>query len=99
MVKTDSYVQFEAGKLTYRVVPVTEEIIRMIVSGKEIKEAQDSLIIEKKEYPEVDFSAEENAGNIIVKTAKSVQRSTLHPAISSGSMQTEASGFPRRNRN
>ena len=51
MVKTDSYVQFEAGKLTYRVVPVTEEIIRMIVSGKEIKEAQDSLIIEKKEYP------------------------------------------------
>lgn len=34
MVKTDSYVQFEAGKLTYRVVPVTEEIIRMIVSGK-----------------------------------------------------------------
>ena len=37
MVKTDSYVQFEAGKLTYRVVPVTEEIIRMIVSGKEIK--------------------------------------------------------------
>ena len=74
MVKTDSYVQFEAGKLTYRVVPVTEEIIRMIVSGKEIKEAQDSLIIEKK-------------------------RSTLHPVISSGSMQTEASGFPRRNRN
>lgn len=48
MVKTDSYVQFEAGKLTYQVVPVTEEIIRMIVSGKEIKEAQDSLIIEKK---------------------------------------------------
>ena len=37
MVKTDRYVQFEAGKLTYRVVPVTEEIIRMIVSGKEIK--------------------------------------------------------------
>ena len=36
----------------------------MIVSGKEIKEAQDSLIIEKKEYPEVDFSAEENAGSI-----------------------------------
>ena len=70
MVKTDSYVQFEAGKLTYRVVPVTEEIIRIIVSGKEIKEAQDSLIIEKKEYPEVDFSAEENAGNIIVKTTK-----------------------------
>ena len=35
MVKTDSYVQFEAGKLTYRVVPVTEEIIRMIVSGKD----------------------------------------------------------------
>ena len=37
MVKTDKYVQFEAGKLTYRVVPVTEEIIRIIVSGKEIK--------------------------------------------------------------
>ena len=70
MVKTDRYVQFEAGKLTYRVVPVTEEIIRVIVSGKEIKEAQDSLIIEKKEYPEVDFSAEENAGSIVVKTAK-----------------------------
>ena len=26
MVKTDSYVQFEAGKLTYRVVPVTEAV-------------------------------------------------------------------------
>ena len=48
MVKTDKYVQFEAGKLRYRVVPVTEEIIRVIVSGKEIKESQDSLIIEKK---------------------------------------------------
>ena len=65
MVKPESHLLFEAGKLTYRVVPVTEEIIRMIVSGKEIKEAQDSLIIEKKEYPEVDFSAEENAGSII----------------------------------
>ena len=60
MVKTDKYVQFEAGKLRYRVAPVTEEIIRVIVSGKEIKESQDSLIIEKKEYTEVDFSAEEN---------------------------------------
>ena len=67
MVKTDSYVQFEAGKLTYRVVPVTEEIIRIIVSGKEIKEAQDSLIIEKKEYPEVDFSAEEDAGKMCIR--------------------------------
>ncbi len=70
MVKTDRYVQFEAGKLTYRVVPVTEAIIRVIVSGKEIKEAQDSLIIEKKEYPEIAFSTEENEGNIVVKTAK-----------------------------
>ncbi len=48
MVKTDSYVQFEAGKLTYRVVPVTEEIIRMIVSGKEIKRHRTPWIIEKK---------------------------------------------------
>lgn len=100
MVKTDRYVQFEAGKLTYRVVPVTEGIIRVIVSGKEIKEAQDSLIIEKKEYPEVDFSAEENAGSIIVKTVKvCAEINTGIPVISSGSMQTEASGFPRKNRN
>ena len=45
MVKTDKHVQLEVGKLTYRLVPVTEEIIRVIVSGKEIQEAQDSLII------------------------------------------------------
>ena len=74
MVKTDSYVQFEAGKLTYRVVPVTEEIIRMIVSGKEIKEAQDSLIIEKKEYPEVDFSAEEKCRKYHCENCESLCR-------------------------
>ena len=31
MVKTDSYVQFEAGKLTYRVVPVTERLRSIVI--------------------------------------------------------------------
>ena len=52
MIKTDRYVQTEAAGMLYRLIPVTEEIIRCVIGKEEIKE-NDSLIIEKKEYPAV----------------------------------------------
>ena len=48
MIKTDRYVQTEAAGMLYRLIPVTEEIIRCVIGKEEIKE-NDSLIIEKKE--------------------------------------------------
>ena len=59
MIKTDRYVQTEAVGMLYRLIPVTEEIIRCVIGKEEIK-GNDSLIIEKKEYPAVEFAAEEN---------------------------------------
>ena len=59
MIKTDRYVQTEAAGMLYRLIPVTEEIIRCVIGKEEIK-GNDSLIIEKKEYPAVEFAAEEN---------------------------------------
>ena len=50
MLKTDRYVQTEAAGMLYRLIPVTEEIIRCVIGKEEIK-GNDSLIIEKKEYP------------------------------------------------
>ena len=47
MIKTDRYVQTEAAGMLYRLIPVTEEIIRCVIGKEEIKE-NDSLIIEKK---------------------------------------------------
>ena len=48
MIKTDRYVQTEAAGMLYRLIPVTEEIIRCVIGKEEIK-GNDSLIIEKKE--------------------------------------------------
>ena len=36
MIKTDRYVQTEAAGMLYRLIPVTEEIIRCVI-GKKIK--------------------------------------------------------------
>lgn len=47
MIKTDRYVQTEAAGMLYRLIPVTEEIIRCVIGKEEIK-GNDSLIIEKK---------------------------------------------------
>ncbi len=47
-VKTEYYVEITAGDLTHRFVPVTEEIIRCIISKNEIHQDKESLIIEKK---------------------------------------------------
>lgn len=69
MVKTDKYIDFKAGKQNCRLIPVTEEIIRCVFYGEEFHE-EESLIIEEKEYPEVDFEAEERENAIILKTAK-----------------------------
>ena len=69
MLKTDRYVQTEAAGMLYRLIPVTEEIIRCVIGKEEIK-GNDSLIIEKKEYPSVEFEAEENEEKLELKTGK-----------------------------
>lgn len=70
MIKTERYVEFTANHLNCRLIPVTEEIIRCIVSKKEICQEAESLIIEKKEYDPVLFETEECDGSVILKTAK-----------------------------
>lgn len=47
MIKTESYVQEAAGGMVYRLIPVTEEIIRCVIGKEEIREPE-SLIIEKR---------------------------------------------------
>ena len=37
MIKTDRYVQTEAVGMLYRLIPVTEEIIRCVIGKEEIK--------------------------------------------------------------
>ena len=69
MIKTESYVQEAAGGMVYRLIPVTEEIIRCVIGKEEIREPE-SLIIEKKDYPEVVFEAEEKEGRLNVRTKK-----------------------------
>ena len=69
MIKTDRYVQTEAAGMLYRLIPVTEEIIRCVIGKEEIK-GNDSLIIEKKEYPAVEFAAEEHEEKLELKTGK-----------------------------
>lgn len=69
MIKTDRYVQTEAAGMLYRLIPVTEEIIRCVIGKEEIKE-NDSLIIEKKEYPAVEFAVEEHEEKLELKTGK-----------------------------
>ena len=56
MIKTDRYVQTEAAGMLYRLIPVTEEIIRCVIGKEEIREPE-SLIIEKKDYHELVFEA------------------------------------------
>ena len=68
MIKTDRYVQKQGG-MVYRLIPVTEEIIRCVIGKEEIREPE-SLIIEKKDYPEVAFEAEENEEKLELKTEK-----------------------------
>ena len=69
MIKTDRYVQTEAAGMLYRLIPVTEEIIRCVIGKEEIK-GNDSLIIEKKEYPAVEFAAEEKEEKLDELTLK-----------------------------
>lgn len=71
MVKGDQKgITFHLGGLNYRLIPVTEEIIRCIISKKEICEQPDSLIIEKKEYAPVEFEVKEQEGSVLLKTEK-----------------------------
>ncbi len=37
MIKTDRYVQTEAAGMKYRLIPVTDEIIRCIIGKDEVK--------------------------------------------------------------
>lgn len=75
---TEKYVEVTAGGLNHRLIPVTEEIIRCIVSEREIHQEKESLMIEKKEYPTVEFEAEEQDGTVLVKTAKVIAKLDIH---------------------
>ena len=47
MTKTDRYVECLAVGMKYRLIPITEEIIRCVIAKDEVKTEQESLIIEK----------------------------------------------------
>lgn len=71
LVKKDhTGIGFQIKGTNFRLIPVTEEIIRCVISKKEICEQTDSLMIEKKEYPQTEFYTEEQEKEIILKTAK-----------------------------
>lgn len=44
MIKTESYVQEAAGGMVYRLIPVTEEIIRCVIGKEEIREPESRII-------------------------------------------------------
>ena len=69
MTKTDRYVECLAAGMKYRLIPITEEIIRCVIAKDEVKTEQESLIIEKKEYTQVAFEAAEADGIVTVKTS------------------------------
>ena len=56
---TDAYLEVQTREYNYRLIPITEEIIRCITSKKEIIEDTHSLMIEafvgRGEYPPVKF--------------------------------------------
>lgn len=74
MLRTDSYLEVLAGKKNYRLIPVTDEIIRCITSKKEIREDIPSLIIEdsvqKGTYTPVKFEVQEMEHSVCLMTAK-----------------------------
>ncbi len=70
IVKTDTYLEIGVGELRHRLIPVTDRIIRCITSKKQIQTGEDSLIIEKKQYPQVDFTVEDDLERVILKTDK-----------------------------
>lgn len=58
------------GEIRQRLIPITNKIIRCITSKKQIREDADSLIIEKKQYPHVNFTIEETPERLVLKTEK-----------------------------
>lgn len=70
---TESYLEVQAGKYNYRIIPVTEEIIRCITSKKVIVEDTGSFIIEefvgKGRYQPVKFEVCRAKDSVILKTA------------------------------
>lgn len=71
MIKKDSTgMELHLKGMNYRLMPVTEEIIRCMISKKEICVQAESFIIEKKEYAPVKFQIEERDGAVLLKTAK-----------------------------
>lgn len=68
--KRENGIGFDLGKMNCRVIPVTEQIIRCIISKKEVQECADSMMIEKKERGAVAFEVEETESTIVLKTDK-----------------------------
>ena len=98
MTKTDRYVECLAAGMKYRLIPITEEIIRCVIAKDEVKTEQESLIIEKKEYTQVAFEAAEADGTVTVKTS-AVQAELNHMETSGWKcMDAAEQGRPHTNR-
>ncbi len=70
IVKGRTYLEIRDSDLRVRLIPITAEIIRCIVSRKPIREDAPSLLIEEKEYPEVPFSIREKEKSFCLRTEK-----------------------------
>ena len=70
---TDAYLEVQTREYNYRLIPITEEIIRCITSKKEIIEDTHSLMIEafvgRGEYPPVKFEVCQDMDSVCLKTA------------------------------
>ncbi len=78
ITKTNTYLEIEAGGVVQRLIPITEEIIRCTAAKKEVNTEAESLIIEKKDYPTVNFTIEESETKVILKTSKIWAEVGLH---------------------
>lgn len=69
MAKTN-FMQVQAAGKNYRLIPVTDEIIRCVISKNDIADEKDSLIIEKKDYPYAEFKTGETGESFSLATSK-----------------------------
>lgn len=69
ILKTNAYLEVHTNKLSQRLIPITDKIIRCVAFKDDIKTDTPSLIIEKRNYPEVFFEVLEESNSVTLKTA------------------------------
>ncbi len=67
---TNHYVQIKDEAINIRLIPVTDEIIRCVVSKNPIEDDTDSYLIEKKEFPPVHFEVKKDGESLLLRTEK-----------------------------